>query len=334
MDEVLAKLVARAQEKVGTSLRGKYFLERLLGVGAMAAVFAATHRNGKLFAVKVLHPELAFASDLKARFLREGYIANRIQHPGVVAVIDDDEHEGEAFIVMELLDGHTLEREWTAAGRRLPLAYAVDIAARTLDVLDAAHAAGVVHRDVKPDNVFLTRAGPLKVLDFGIARLVDASSKTHSGQMMGTPEFVAPEQAAGLTREIDARTDVYSVGAMLFTLLSGVNVHVARTPMEAMIFAATKPARSILEVMPQLDPLVANAIDVSLSFDKNARWASAALMRDVLSRAKERLGPVTPPALERAAQDGPVAAGTGTVRVGSFHSEQPFPLQRVKPRDE
>ncbi len=287
----LDELTRRAQSRVGQSLRGKYLLERLLGVGGMAAVYEATHRNGMRVAAKVLHKEIASDKGAKMRFLREGYVANRIGHPGVVKVLDDDEDtDGSAFIAMELLDGITLEREWSNAGQRLPLMRVVAILDELLDVLDAAHASGVIHRDVKPDNVFVTNAGPLKVLDFGIARIVDQSRVTRSGEMMGTPEFVSPEQAGGRVREVDARADLFSLGAVAFTLLTGEYTQIAKTAIERMIYAATKPARRLVDVAPAVHADIAHVIDVALSFAIEDRWASARAMRAALRSAATNAG--------------------------------------------
>src|SRR5580700_7243547 len=154
--------VSQAQRRVGTVLRGKYHLDRVLGVGGMAVVYAATHRNTKRFAVKMLHPELSIHEDVRTRFLREGYVANSVQHPGAVAVLDDDVAEdGAAFLVMELLDGAPVDAVWEKHGKRVPVAVVVAIGDALLDVLAAAHAKGVVHRDIKPANLFLTSDGRL-----------------------------------------------------------------------------------------------------------------------------------------------------------------------------
>jgi serine/threonine protein kinase len=284
-------------------------------VGAMGAVFAATHRNGMRVAIKILHEELSKHADLRTRFLREGYIANRVKHPSLVRVLDDDvDDDGTTFLVMELLEGTTLEAEWEAAGHTMPLGRVIAIADAVLDVLGAIHAQGIVHRDVKPENVFFTADG-MKLLDLGIARLGE-STTTASGQIMGTPEFVAPEQAGGLVREIDARTDLYSVGAMMLTLLTGSSVHEASTPMERMIFAATKQARSLRDIWPEAPPALVNVIDVALAFDKNRRWASAGEMRTALHNAASLAGD----APTRAAAS-PVTTGpTGTVVVGRMEA--------------
>lgn len=279
----------RAAARVGSSLRGKYSLCRLIGIGGTAAVYEGAHRNGMRVAVKVLHPEIAESPEARRRFLREGYIANRIDHPGVVRILDDDEDtDGTAFIAMELLSGGTLEDEWSAAGRRLSLERTIAVAQELLDVLASAHAANVVHRDLKPDNVFVTAGGPLKVLDFGIARLSDHPRTTPTGDAMGTAEFVAPEQARGAGAEIDSRTDLYSVGAIMFTMLSGMYVHNAHNPLERLILAATKRAPAVRSVVADLGDDLAHVIDLALCFKKEQRWASAQAMRAALDAAARR----------------------------------------------
>jgi serine/threonine protein kinase len=157
--------------RLGTVLRGKYHLEALLGIGGMAAVYKATHRNQAEYAIKMLLPEYAANEELRARFLREGYAANSVKHPGAVRVVDDDVAEdGTAFLVLELLRGLACDELCAACGGRLPAEAACAIGLQALDVLDAAHAHGIIHRDIKPANLFVLRNGAIKVLDFGIAR--------------------------------------------------------------------------------------------------------------------------------------------------------------------
>ena len=161
-------------------------MESLLGVGGMAAVYAATHRNGKRVAVKMLHAEMSHDGDVKQRFLQEGYAANTIQHDGAVSVMDDDvAPDGSAFIVMELLEGETVEQRWERSGQRLPVREVLAIVEQLLDVLAAAHAKNVVHRDMKPENLFITRAGQLKVLDFGIAQGLRGAARAVDGDEGG-----------------------------------------------------------------------------------------------------------------------------------------------------
>ena len=240
-----------ARAHVGTVLRGKYRLDRVLGVGGMAAVYKATHRNQAEFAVKMLHPQMSLSADVRSRFLREGYAANSVKHPGAVLVVDDDVAEdGAAFLVMELLGGISCEALWERSEGRLDHEAASAILIQLLDVLASAHANGVVHRDIKPANLFLTRPGAVKVLDFGIARAREALASgdhgTQTGLTLGTPGFMSPEQARGRVREIDGRTDLWAAGATFFSLVSGQLVHEAETAHELMIKAATQPARTSL----------------------------------------------------------------------------------------
>lgn len=280
--------IARAGAKLGKLLRGKYVLDRVLGIGGMATVYAATHRNAKRFAVKMLHPELSKNEDVRARFLREGYVANKIEHPGAVDVLDDDTtDDGEAFLVMELLEGCTVEQMADAIGGRLPMEAALAVAYQLLDVLAAAHDMSIVHRDVKPANLFVLPDGTLKVLDFGIARLRDATSQTATGaSVLGTPAFMAPEQAISAS-EVDGRTDIYAVGATIFTLVSGAPVHYGSTPQEQIIIAATTQAPSLASVVPDAHPAVVAVVDKALAFAKKDRWESAAAMRDAIEKASK-----------------------------------------------
>ena len=275
-----------AASRIGTTLRGKWRVDRLLGVGATAAVYAATHRNGAPAALKVLHAECSAQPQIRERFLREGYVANAIRHPGAIAVLDDDEcDDGSAFLVLELLDGETVETRWEQRGNALPLAEVLAIGDQLLDVLTAAHAAGIVHRDVKPDNLFLTRDGALKVLDFGIAsgrrQATDAWS-TESGAAMGTPAFMPPEQALGHWDEVDARSDLWSVGATLFTLLSGHYVHDAETAGEMLLAVMTHPPPSLATVAPHAPPELVAVIDRALRPNREERFATAAEMRQAI----------------------------------------------------
>jgi serine/threonine protein kinase len=281
-------IVARAQARLGTVLRGKYRLDRVLGIGGMATVYAATHRNSTEFAVKVLHPDLCLRSELRTRFLREGHAASAVKHAGAVAVLDDDVAEdGSAFLVMELLRGESVENLWERRQHRLPLKLVAGMGIQLLDVLAAAHARGVIHRDIKPANLFLTHQGQIKVLDFGIARLRDmaASHATQTGMMMGTPAFMAPEQALAKTSEIDAQTDVWAAGATMFTLTCGKLVHEAENAQQIMIRAATTRAPLLASVSPDVPPLLCEVIDQALAFEKAERWSGAAAMREALRNA-------------------------------------------------
>jgi serine/threonine protein kinase len=282
------ELRARATARVGSVLRGKYRLDRILGIGGMATVFAATHtRNKDRVAVKILHPEIAIHKTLRERFLREGYAANSVGHPGTVRVIDDDVAEdGTAFLVMDLLVGETLETRWERSDRHLNSAEVSKLIRGVLEVLAAAHLQGITHRDLKPENLFLTSDGTLKILDFGVARLREISpTRTRSGAVFGTPAFMPPEQAIGRVDEVDAQSDIWAVGATAFTLLSGRYVHEGQTAEEVLINAATKAAPPLATVAPYVADEIASVVDRALLFDKSARWKSAAEMAQALRQA-------------------------------------------------
>ncbi len=281
--------VVQARARVGQTLNGKWTLDGLLGVGGMAVVYAATHRNRKRAAIKMLHPTLSALPDMRERFLREGYVANSVGHEGVVRVDDDDVTEdGTAYIVMELLEGEAIDFRADRKGGLLDAVEVLSIADQVLDVLVSAHEAGVIHRDLKPDNLFLHKNGQLKLLDFGIARLKEVNAPdttTRTGSLMGTPAFMAPEQARGRWNDVDARTDLWAVGAIMFTLLTGRHVHDAETANEALALAITKPAPKIGSLHPAIPGSVANVVDKALSYDKGDRYQDARSMQAAVQQA-------------------------------------------------
>jgi serine/threonine-protein kinase len=276
---------------LGTVLLEKYRVDRVLGVGGTAVVYAVTHRNRRRFALKMLRPDLSLRPDVRARFAREGYVANTVEHPSVVDVLDDDVDErGSVFLVMELLDGLSLDQLCTAPFSALPPREALELADRLLDALEHAHRRSVVHRDIKPSNLFVTREGELKVLDFGVARLRDASIEaTHAGTTLGTPAFMAPEQAAARGGGVDARSDVWAVGATLFTLLSGRHVHEGENARQVLVRCATEPPRTLVSVMPDAPPELVALLDGALRMDPDERFASASAMRDAVHRTAQAL---------------------------------------------
>jgi serine/threonine-protein kinase len=274
--------------RLGLVLKGKYKLDQILGIGGMAVVYAATHRNSKRFAVKMLHPDLSRDPELRGRFLREGYLANSVGHPGAVAVLDDDvADDGSVFVVMELLEGSSVDEVWAKYGKRVPLELVLSMGDALLDLLAAAHAKGVVHRDIKPANLFLTNDGHLRVLDFGIAQLHDGTPafKTLTGSALGTPGFMAPEQALGDSTRVDGQTDVFSVGATLFFLLSGHLVHEGDTTQRLLVSAATQKARRLSSLTHGVPSAVASVIDRALAFDKKDRFRTAQEMQSALRQA-------------------------------------------------
>ncbi|WP_437548110.1 protein kinase [Sorangium sp. So ce367] len=290
-DEARQAAMRQAQARIGQVLRGKWRLDGVLGIGGMAAVYAATHRNAKRGAVKLLDPLLSKNDDVRQRFLREGYVANRVEHPGAVSVLDDDiAEDGSVYLVMELLDGEPVgARAERSEGGRLPLAETLWIADALLDVLASAHDKGIVHRDIKPDNLFLTRRGEVKVLDFGIARLREPSQSVAVtvGGPLGSPAFMPPEQARGDWNAVDARSDVWAAGATIFTLLTGRYVHRADNAQSMLFVRMTTPAPSLGEVVAGLPMEIVRIIDRALAFEQRDRWQNAREMQAALRSARD-----------------------------------------------
>jgi serine/threonine-protein kinase len=331
----------RARDRVGSMVKDKWQLEALLGAGGTACVYSAVHRNGRRVAIKVLHPEMSAIPDVVKRFLREGYLANRVGHPNAVAVLDDDRtDDGAVFLVMELLEGHSLERHAKTGGERLPRSTVLRLMDGALDVLAAAHAKGIVHRDIKPANLFMTVDGQVKVLDFGIARLVEPLGDgplTHTGFAIGTPSFMPPEQARGRWDLVDARTDVWAVGATMYALLTGDRPrHGATTTQEELLLAMTQPLPPLASVLPDIAPEVGAIVDRAVAHDREARWPDAMAMRQALSTLLGNAGvvdsrarvPVSPIALAGGgrADMATVAVPDGALTTGRPFSSQSLPL--------
>ncbi|HQP33641.1 MAG TPA: serine/threonine-protein kinase [Polyangiaceae bacterium] len=282
-------LMRRARARVGTMLRGKWHLDSILGTGGMATVYEATHRNGTRGAIKVLHPELALRSDIVDRFVREGYHANKVGHSGAVRIIDDDvDQDGTVYLVMELLCGETLEGRRERKGGRLDLDDVLCIVERVLGVLKRAHEHGVVHCDLKPENLYVTDSGIIKVLDFGMAGLLE-SAPSIRGIPAGTPSFMPPEQAHGKWDEVDARTDIWALGATMFTLLTGTYLRNAQTWQEQLWDAATQPVASLAETGLDFPPQVIRLVDKALLMEPHHRWQDADSMRMALRDTWTRL---------------------------------------------
>lgn len=294
-----------AQRLIGTTLNGKWTLDALVGMGGMAAVYAATHRNGRRAAVKLLAAEFSRVAEVRERFLREGYVANRIGHPGVVGILDDDTTDtGQVYLVMELLEGESfLER---INRRSLHTAQVVFVGQQVLEPLGTAHRCGIIHRDIKPGNVFVCKDGRVKVLDFGLARVLEGNDlePTRDGLVLGTVPYLSPEQATAKRDAIDWRSDIYGVGAMLFYALSGRYVHEASNQLDMLMATIKQPARSLASVLPGASPKLVELVDRALEFDPAARWQCAEDMAAAAREAFRELTGTAIPETERVQADG------------------------------
>ncbi|WP_437730547.1 serine/threonine protein kinase [Sorangium sp. So ce1335] len=268
------------QRRVGSVLCGKWTIERLLGSGGMAAVYVGVHRIGRRYAIKILHPEIARMPELRARFDQEAQAVNRFVHPGAVEIHDiDATADGCPFLVMELLDGESIATRARRLGG-IDMAELLVMVDGLLDVLAAAHAHGIIHRDIKPDNLFRTRDGRLKVLDFGVARVRQAASdfvRTRTGTTLGTVAYMPPEQVRG--DEVDARADVFAVGATMFRLITRRRIHEASSDTDLVVKMATLPAPPLASVAPETPPGVCAIVDRALAFNRDERYPSATVMQ-------------------------------------------------------
>lgn len=266
-------------QRVGTTLLDKWTLDELIGVGGTAQVFAARHRNGHRVAIKVLRPEFRERRKHVAGFLREGYVANRVDHPGAVPVLDDGiAEDGAPFLVMPLLDGETLASRLRKSGR-MDRRVVRNLGLALLDVLAAAHAKGIVHRDIKPANLFLLRDGSLRVLDFGIAQMWKDEAMGTPQVVAGTPGFMAPEQLHD-AQAIGPATDLWAVGATLFGCVAGEPLEKSLGPSGGHIMAKEQ-LPSTAKLSPHVGPL-APALDRALRHHANERYRSAEEMRAAL----------------------------------------------------
>jgi serine/threonine protein kinase len=306
----------------GSVASGRYQLRDLLGEGGMASVYLAYDSAlDRQVAIKTLHTELGREQSFRERFRREAQAVAKLSHTNIVSVFDtgEDELDGALmpYIVMEYVEGQPLGSVLAADIQQygaMPADKALKVTADVLAALETSHEMGLVHRDIKPGNVMMTKRGVVKVMDFGIARAMQSgvTSMTQTGMVVGTPQYLSPEQALG--RGVDARSDLYSVGIMLFQLLTGRLPFDADSPL-AIAYAHVQeepvaPSTINRSVTPAMDALVARA----LKKNPNERFPSAAAMRDECARVAS------------AGQTGaPVIIGGATTGSGAGVSSAVFP---------
>ena len=269
--------------KPGDTVAGKYLLESMLGRGGMGAVFRARHLlTDRKVALKWMLPDEEAGAAAVQRFLREARAMGRIDHPSVVGVLDVGVEGDAAFLVMELLRGSSLRDRIEASGK-LSIPEAIGLLLPAMEGLAAAHAAGVVHRDIKPDNLFCVAGGGTKVLDFGVSKLqgdrfagpgaAGSGAITHTGAMVGTPAYMAPEQVRG-DRDIDARTDVWALGAILYEAITGQLPFDHETLGQTIVAIATMAPPRIESHVADIPLALADVVHRALEKDRDARWPS------------------------------------------------------------
>jgi eukaryotic-like serine/threonine-protein kinase len=276
---------------VGTTVADKYRIDRLIGRGGMGAVYQATHiAIGKRVALKFLDRQAARDSDSATRFQREAEAASAVESAHIVHIFDSGLSDGVPFLVMELLPGEDLRARLRREGR-LPLDDALRITAQVLRALSRAHEAGIIHRDLKPDNVFLCHRDDdamfVKIVDFGISKLArraTADTLTRRGTVLGTAFYMSPEQAQAF-RDIDGRTDLFSLGAILFEMLAGRPPHVGTAYEAVLINICTKDADDVRDHADDVPEAVSNVIKKALARERADRFQTAEEFYDALAAA-------------------------------------------------
>ena len=257
---------------VSQVIAGRYELKETVGTGGMSTVYCAfdtlLERN---VALKVLHEQYGGDEEYVERFRREARAVAQLSHPNIVTVIDRGEEDGKQFIVFELVDGENL-KELVARGGPLPVRRVLELGLEVGRALAFAHAQGLIHRDVKPQNVLLNGDGLAKVTDFGIARSIDAVGQTETGTVLGTSHYIAPEQARG--ERVDAQTDVYSFGVVLHELLTGAVPYPGDNFLSVAMKHVNDPVPSVLDTRPDVPIRLATLIERCLAKQPADRPAS------------------------------------------------------------
>jgi eukaryotic-like serine/threonine-protein kinase len=285
--------VARPPQS-GDLIAGRYELEELVGTGGMSSVFRAYDLQlDRRVAIKILHEHYAADPEYLERFRREARAVARLSHPNIVTVIDRGDDDGRQFIVFEHVEGENLKELVLRTGR-LPVRRALELALAVADGLAFAHEHGLVHRDVKPQNVLLSSEGEVKVTDFGIARSLHVEhGVTQTGTVLGTGEYLAPEQASG--KPVSPATDVYSLGVVLWELLAGDVPFVGENFVAVALRHVNEPPPSLLERRPDVSPRLAAAVDRALAKDPARRFPSmkafAKELRACIAEGEGQAGP-------------------------------------------
>ncbi len=263
----------------------RYEIGAMIGTGGMADVYIAEDlRLHRKVAVKILRSDLARDPAFVARFKKEALAAGGLNNPGIVAVFDSGEDGPNSYIVMELVKGHTL-RQVLQSDAEISQDEAVQIVAEILEALEYSHNEGIIHRDIKPGNIMITESGKVKVMDFGIARALDdiGATMTNTWSVVGTAQYLSPEQATG--DSADARSDIYSVGCLMYELLVGRPPFIGDTPVSIAFQHVSAPLPAPSDINPDIDPNLDTIIKVALHKNPDDRYQDAGAMLADLRRA-------------------------------------------------
>src|SRR4051812_44258891 len=265
---------------IGTHIGERFRLDEKVGAGGMSSVYRAYDPTlDRWVAIKLMHRDISTDPDQLERFRREARAVARLNHPHVVTVIDAGEDDGTPYIVFEYVEGETLKERIRRIGR-LPVPEAAAYAIEIGRALSAAHAERLVHRDVKPQNVLIDPEGRAKVTDFGIARSLEAKGLTATGRVLGTTDYVSPEQAMG--EDVDERSDVYSLGVVLYEMLTGEVPFQAETQVGVAMKHVNEPMPDVQAKRPEVSASVAAVVDRATTKDPRDRYGTVAeMVRDL-----------------------------------------------------
>jgi serine/threonine-protein kinase len=264
---------------------GRYDIKSLIGQGGMSTVYLAydprSHRN---VAIKVLPPYYLHATKFRERFEREALTITLLEHPAIVPVYDMGEDEGQPYIVMRYMSGGSLAERLRKGP--IPLREALEMFNRLAQAIDAAHSKGVIHRDIKPDNILFDQYGTCFLSDFGLARLRESLgfAKISDGSIMGTPAYMSPEQIQG-DKEVDGRSDIYSLGVVLYHMLSGMTPYQGSTAASIMMMHLINPVPHVYEKNEELPTAIQVVLDIAMAKKPDDRYQSAMEMANALNDA-------------------------------------------------
>src|SRR5687768_289905 len=319
------------RDRAITAFGEDYELDAEIGRGGMGVVYRCRDVKLRRFvAIKVLPPDLAFRDEVRVRFLREAETAAQLNHPNIVPIFSVDERDGIVWFVMGIVDGESLGARLVREPRP-PFADVKRILREVADALSYAHARGIIHRDIKPDNILLDRlTGRPIVTDFGIARAIETDSRlTVTGTAVGTPAYMSPEQAMG-EGEIDGRSDLYSLAVVGYQMLAGELPFKASNTPAMLMKHLSDPLRPIRTVRPEVPPALASLIERTLAKKPHQRWRDAAEFRDALETVSVSAAPEAVKPADHAPWMRPaIPAPPRPPRLPHAHDDPPVRLPRL-----
>ena len=278
-------------EWIGKIIGGRYKIEEILGQGGMSAVYKATDPNlRRVVAIKMIHPHLSNDFGFVRRFEEEAAAVAQLRHPNIIQVYDFNHDNETYYMVLEFVPGETLQdhlRRLNAVGRQIPIKDGLNYAIEVCEAADYAHQRGLIHRDIKPANVMLSIQGNAILMDFGIAKIIGGQQHTATGAVVGTAMYMSPEQIKGETP--DRRSDIYSLGVMLFEMVSGRPPFDADSAMTLMMMHVNDPVPNLFEIIPTCEPSIVAIINKALAKNPEDRFQTAAQMANALRKVLERM---------------------------------------------